>query len=996
MYVNRLFFILTLLLGQTVSAVRMDETTHDMIIQRLEMGLDGMDKSEPERTGILLRLADLLADRGRLKYMNEIETNCKTCKGALADRQKAVALYQEALPKVDTKDQGRRVLQIAHLYGLMEQNTKAKQLYSKILTAKQGVYTSDVKAIAYTSVAEVKFRNGDFKGALKDFQAAKRENLRTRALVEFRIAWCQLNLGETSKAINSLVNLLKSPTLLQTQTTDGKSIDPTFINDLSRDLAAFLARGKTVGKKQIQLLRDLSPDAVRKDNLKLLAIETDRVGKKSASLMVWSAYVEEGDVQAGEKLEVQTRVAQIYYDINMQDVAASSYIKALEFWTKLGCKEPAPCNELKAQLRRFVTAWNKAQKKNPTQNLLRIYQAYVKTFPNDTEILHWGGIVAKNLKKNREAIALFHLAAASAAADLKATPNSKASQNMLEGSLLAEIELAEELKDRKAREVAYNYYIQMNPEGSRIIEVRYQRAQLYYELSRWQDAFSEFHYLATLPVVGAQKRDIRVKSADLALDSLVALKDDPNLQVRSLEYARIYPERKTEYLKISRKATMNLVAFNLKNEKSNSRTDYKASLAALSAVNMEGADDQERIKFFKNKIVIAQKAMDLNSVSDSATKLLAIKTITADDVEWTRAQQVWVAELQLNFALAYRLSGRMQHKDLSPADRELRLALLAELAGLNPRKHHEAYIRQAKSVRAANLVRVSLIRNSSNPWRELDRHLSPLNKTPDLLAGITLEVFVNKPHEAKVAKLLKTTSIRRHSAGQTLQRHLDLKDYHAFDKRIRTHRIYGQSDYTMQKTLKARIKLLNESERRAQTAFRRGDWTLKVLGLAQLSRENRRLYQDILSLPVPRRLGAKDRIKYQGLLKSQSQPYLTRAEKIDSELSAMWRESNSVQNLQSAYMTASPELQRLYRNEISPLAASAPPGVKNRLQNLLNTPFRRPSQKDILLARQELQANPFDINKAERLRELESQNGRAAMVAYLDERISVMKKGQSL
>jgi len=877
---------------------------------------------------------------------------------------------------------------------LLDQNAQAKKLYDQILNAKRGAYASDVRAIAYTSVAEVKFRKGDFKGALKDFESARRENLRTRGLVEFRIAWCHLNLGNTEKAIATLTHLLKSPELLQTQTTDGKNIDPTFLSDLSRDLAIFLARGPKVGSREIALLLQLSPDTSRKNNLKTLAVETDRLGKKSASLSVWSAYVEEGDVQPGEKLEVQTRVAQIYYDMNMQDVAAKSYVKALAFWTQLGCKEPTPCEDLKAQLRKFVTSWNKSQKKKPTENLLRIYVAYTQTFPNDTEMLHWGGVVAQTLNKYGEAARLFHLAALRASEDLKAKPDNKSIQNIFEGSLLAEIEMSEASKDKKAREAAYNFYLQMNPNGAQAFQVRYQRAQLYNETNRLREAFSEFHYLASQPI--QEHRGLRVKSADLALDCLVGLKDDPGLQVRSLEYARLFSERKTEYLKISRKATMNIVAANLKNEKSNARTDYKASLAALNEVNMEGADDGEKIKFFKNRLLIAQKAMDLAIVKDSALKLLAIKSLSAEDKEWTMAQQVWQAELELDFARAYRLSRQMQLKDLSPADRELRLALLAELAGLKPRSHNEAYLRHASNTRAANLVRVTMVRNASNPWRELEQHLTSLKKTPDLLAGLTLEVYVSHPNEKKMVQLLKTTQIGRFSAGQTLQRHLDLREYNAFDRKIRNHRIYGQSDFTMQKTLKERLKLINESERRTQSAFRRHDWTLQVLGLAQLERENRRLYKDIQSLPVPRRLSKADRAKYEQLLMSQSQPYLSRAEKIQNELTIMWNESNSLQKLQSAYMTASPELQKLYRDEITPLASSAPSGVKNRLQNLLNTPFRRPSQKDILIARRELQANPFDISKAEKLRELEIQNGQAAMVVYLDERISVLKKGRSL
>jgi hypothetical protein len=78
------------------------------------------------------------------------------------------------------------------------------------------------------------------------------------------------------------------------------------------------------------------------------------------------------------------------------------------------------------------------------------------------------------------------------------------------------------------------------------------------------------------------------------------------------------------------------------------------------------------------------------------------------------------------------------------------------------------------------------------------------------------------------------------------------------------------------------------------------------------------------------------------------------------------------------------------------LAGIAPPSAQKRLQNLLNTPYRRSSQREILLARKELQASPFDLSKAKQLRELEAQGGRPAMVVYLDERISQLKTGKKL
>jgi hypothetical protein len=972
-------------------AVKMDETTHDEIIKRLEMGISGMEKSEPERPAILLRLADLYADRGRLKAMNEMDQNCTTCKGAREDRKQAVALYNEALPKTAKDQQGPIILQIAHLYALNDEGKKSQDLYQSVLKAKKGVYASEVKAIANANVGEIYFRKGDFKTALKYLEAARRENLKTRAIVEYRIAWCQLNLGQSQKAINTLVRLLKDPNLLATQTTDGKTVDPTFVQDASNDLAKFLARSK-VSVRDINLLKSLSPDKARKGNLYTLATESDRLGKKQEALVVWAAYVDEGDVQPQEKLEVQIRVARIFYDQGKQDVAANAYEKATELWRKNGCQGDK-CDELKAKLRNLVTAWNKGQKDKPQPGLFRSYVAYTNTFPDDLEMMQWAAIVGKELGKHKEAADLFHKSALLAQAELAKKPNDKQLKSVLEGSLLGEIEMAEGSGDLKTRENAYNFYLQINPNGAEAFNVRYQRAQVYYKTNRFQEAFSEFHYLASQP--GKDNRDLKIKSADLALDSLVALKDDQSLQVRSLEYARLFPERKDEYLKISRKASMNIVAAKLKNEKENDRTDYKASLATLEKVSMEGADDAEKIKFYKNKITVAQKALVLDAVNVACNQLLLVKSLSKQDHQWTMEQKVWVAELQLNFREAYKLSTEMDFPNLSKADRELRLALLAELAGQSAREHNLKYLKLSSNVRSSNLVRVSLIKDSSSPWRELDKQLSELKKTPDLLAGIALETYARQSDNKHAERLLHTTRIAQYPAGQTLSRHLELRDFHSFDHKIASHRIYGHSDMAMQKSIKERLKLLGQSERRAQQSIAKHDWTLQILALTELARENRRLYHDILQLPTPARLNAADKKKYAALLHAQSAPYLARAEKIEDELSRMW-DSNSVQNLQATYMTSSAELQKLYRDEIKDLAQNAPANAKNRLQNLLNTPFRHPSQKDLMNARRDLQANPFDVSKAENLRQLEQQNNHPAMVAYLDERISQLKQGKSL
>lgn len=985
---------LLILTSSFALAVKMDETTHDLVIKKLEMGIDTMEKSESERPGILLRLADLYADRARLKDMNAAEKSCAECKGGNEDRKRAISLYNEALPKLEKQKQGGVVLQLAHMHGLNNEPQKANALYQDILKAKKKTYSSEVRGLANFNVAEIYFRKGEFKTAQGYYEAARRENIRNRALVEYRLAWCQLNLGKIEKAIATLTRLLQNPEVLATQSTDGKTADPAFITDASRDLARFLARSK-ITPKQIELLRSLSPDAARKTNLYTLGTEADRLGKKRESLIVWAAYVDEGGVQGNEKLEVQIRVARIFYDINQLDRAANAFEKAMDIWAKSGCKNNDElCTELKTRSKGLVTAWNKAQKQKPTMNLFRVYVAYTNVFTDDYEMLHWGAVVGHDLKRPRETALMFHRAAILAQDRLAKTPNDKQLRKILEGSLLGEIEMAEASKDLKAREEAYNFYLQLNPNGVEAFEVRYQRAQVYYSSNRYQEAFSEFHYLASQP--GKDNRDLKIKSADLALDSLAAMKDDQNIQVRSMEYARLFPERKTEYLKISRKASLNIVASNLKGGKETDRSDYKASLAELNKVNMDGADDAEKIKFYKNKIIVAQRALALDGMNEAANKLLAVTSLSKDDREWTLEQKVWAAELQLNFAQAYEITKNMQLPKLSPADRQLRLAMLAELAGRSPRAHNLEFLKLSRDTRASNLVRITLIKDSATPWRELNKYLPELKATPDLLAGIVLETFARQKDYDQADKLLRKTKIRQYPAGVTLQRHIDMRELAQFDRKIRSHHITGANDAVMQKTLKERMKLISQSERYAQNAFSRHDWTLQVLTLAQLARENRRLYRDILSLPVPRRLSQQDRQHYMQLIKQQSDPYLAKAEKIERELVDMWTDSNSVQALQATYMNATPELRKVYRDEIKELAQNAPSKAKNRLESLLQTPQERPSLNQILAARRELQRHPFDTQKAKSLRELESQRGNPAMVVYLDARINQIAQGKDL
>ncbi|MGE4132619.1 MAG: tetratricopeptide repeat protein [Bdellovibrionales bacterium] len=973
--VDGLIMIVLVLFMQTSFAVKMDQATHNEVIRRLEIGLESMDKNAEERPGILLRLADLYADRARLQAMAGDGPSSRE------DRRIAIRLYTEAMPKAPAERQGDLLLQVAHLHTMNGRADRAHALYQSITQAPKNKYTSETRGLAYTNLAELSFKKGEFRAALKLYDRARQENLRSRAFVEYRRAWCLFNLGQLKPATAALIALLNNPDWLRTSSTNGDGIEPGFVQDVSSDLARFLARGPLT-TSDIQRLRQLSPDEGRRANLKTLAEEAERLGKKKQALAVWAAYVEEGEVDHYEKLEVQTRLARLHLDLDLKKSAVQMYNKALALYTSKPCADESRCAPTRDQMKRFLTSWHKSLGKGSSPSLFACYKSYSNAFA-DAEVAHWGAQLGADLKRYKEAGELFHRSA-DLAGDKKA---------ILEGSLLGEISMAESLKSSTIKETAYNHYLQLQPQGPKAWEVRYQRAHLYFETKRFVPAFQEFHALITSTPHGPA--ELRAKAADLALDSLVAQKDDTSLETRAIEYARLIPSRKLEYLKLSRQATLNRIAGQIQS-KNTQRPVYLAGLADLNKINLEGADAKERAKILRNKIVLSEKAGELETLRDSLSRYLALADLSAKDRDWAITKKIWVAEMQLNFGEAYDLSKKATLKTLSPANRELRLALLADLAGRDSRPHNKAYLRFEKNPRLANLARVTLVRQAKNRWRELDRHLRSLRLHPDLLADLALEVFASEPNYSKASRLLKTTRIGRYPSGQTLARHVALRDFQSFDQKIARHKIFGYSEAVMKKTIRERLRLIGMAERNLQEALNMKDWTLQALSIGMLARENRRLYHDILALPIPRRLSPADRNQYQSLLKAQSDPYLQRAERLESRLKSHWGGSATLHDVQTAYRSASQDIQKLYAREMKSLIECAPPHAQNHLKDLLSTPYRKPSQRDILIARRALQEQPFDLARAQALRDLESKAGRASMVVFLDQRIDSIKKGTTL
>jgi tetratricopeptide (TPR) repeat protein len=291
-------FILTVLFGAMSSAAlaeKMNSETQNMVIERLEQIIKDMGAHDSSLNPSRLRLADLLAERARLRFMNEIEVSCKGCKGSVADREKALKLYQSVFPHFQAQIQGVILFQMAHLYDIAGQGQKAANLYLGILKNPKK-YSPEMITATRSALADLYFQQGNYKQSLYLYNLVSRDpKADQKALVQYRIAWCHFNLGALKTAIRTLEKLANKPELMTKNTTAGVVLDDGFRQDVLQDLATFYSR-RAVTDQDITSFQRLTPDAIKKVMLLNFAQEVDRLGQKQAAAKIYHIYLDRKDL----------------------------------------------------------------------------------------------------------------------------------------------------------------------------------------------------------------------------------------------------------------------------------------------------------------------------------------------------------------------------------------------------------------------------------------------------------------------------------------------------------------------------------------------------------------------------------------------------------------------------------------------------------------------------------------------------------------------------
>lgn len=973
---------------EVYAAEKMDLEAHDLVIGKLESTLKNIKKNDQTINSVLLKiqLANLYSEKARLLILEEGKQGCDNCLQSLDTRNKAITLYTSVSAHQLDQDGGLSSLQLAYLLETTNKGHQALPIYNRLIKNKTTTKPNLIKA--YSKRAEHYFREGLFNKSISDFQTA--QSLAPQSEYSYflhKIAWAQYNKGEIEKATDILFLILsKKPPTSQSNENE-ITITEGFRIDVARDLALFITKLK-VSPQFLSRVFEVTPPSERSRNLLYFSEESERLGDFDNAVMAWEILIKAKDTKEEPKISAFLGLARYHRDRYHFSKANSYYLNALQISKKAS---DLNVNNFKV----FLTQWEKQIKKftkkekikESQKALVQAYDHYLQSFNENYEVYLWQAQLAQKINQSDKALASYSRASDLIANQINKDKSSTANnelRKLLNEVLVTEVSLAENSKNSKLRLIAYNHYLSLYPSGPEGAKVRYQKAKLFYDSNDTTTAFELFNEIVVDSSYSNQ--ELKVKSAHLALDCLALKKDIVQLEVKSLEYAKKFPHKESEFIQIAFNSGMQIT--NTIASRDNSKKTAEEALDKLNGLHshQKSMKPSDRKKYLATKVELEIKAHQWKPALNSLSDFLALKSINSKEKTWALNKKLSIAEFILDFKMAYQTLLQLNYLSSKDPKELLKGALIAELAQYPILPWLNKVIKSPQSSQEQiNLARAQIIRMSSNPWKAL-RELSPhLKKSPQLFASIALECFTTENRWSEIPWILSFSGVKNTSEGKTLQRVYAMKDLKVLDNTLASQSLNSRNDAQLAKSLKKRLSSLQTLQSQFKKAQQNNDWSLKVLLGVRLQNENQRLATEIESLPVPAGMKPKQITLYKKELSQQAWPFKKARSELSQYLENLWKDKSYLTSLLRTIDT-NDRIRGTLMKELSAIASVAPTEIVNEVQNQLNEFKNRPSSKEIAQTQLSLQKDPFDPDLHSQLLMMEKKRGNQSMVVFLQAR----------
>ena len=651
--------------------------------------------------------------------------------------------------------------------------------------------------------------------------------------------------------------------------------------------------------------------------------------------------------------------------------------------------------------------------------------------------------------------------------------NKEIEELLIKGMEIAELSGSSDFINRSCQS-----YLQHSLLRSREVEVRYQIAKLLYDQGNYEISVEQMSVLAregapfmagrTVGIAGtagigavtgtfgekkkpeplawrglaenAERRkkmlEILWQASDLALDALVILKKDGDLERLAREMAGLFKSKRAEYMGIVVKSILNQTAqyakqweTHKKNKKAIAFKSLNLAWDALNRMPMEYIREKNRFLYLKNRLALAEHLSLFVEARSAVDHLLAFPKLSLEDRKWMARKKVWLCEMTLDFKSAYELA---KTSDFAPPKKRskkdlLHLTLLAELAEEDYLRHYKEFILRFPNEEGSVLMAKKIVGQSTRQQlglaqKTLRKYKSILMRDPELFAQLQLEIFAKERRLGPVQKAILVSDVAKSPAGRILKRHLFFKDFEAIRDKIQGHALRTKSQRALSFSLKQRDRKIGALEKFAQKTLSEPekDWTSQFLSLSLLFKELNRFYKDILVLPIPAELTEEERAQYVSILRQQASPYKSKADNIYVTLQAFWNE-DTLEKIKQGFtenIGASEDLKNLFVKEIFLLKEALNTGedrevqLAQELESLLGSKVsasearstavamasseKNPKEGELEKARKFVQENPVSKRALKRLISLEIENKNTAMISYLKQRLDILEKGISL
>lgn len=958
---------LILILSTLLRAEPMDLSTHNMLIEKLEKGKGGPNGE--------LRLADLYSDRARIKELQEIEQKCNNCLKSNEDRKTAITKYKSVFSKLDNSEKERAFTQIAQNHLVLGETKKADQYYHQILKDKQS--SRKLKALAEHALAEQFFFSHNYAQAYLGYKIAiKLDPGLNNVITRYRLAWCEFNAGKYELAKTHLEQLLSS----------GEEIDKQLRFDIARDFAKFTAKGP-INNNTLQKVDHLSPDSEAKTNVELLASELDRLVRSTENLIANYYILEHFEMTHLDKASAYLRLSMAEQSLKRNNQATESLEKASENYLKGDCsKDEFRCSDFKDKAKKYIVYWSKVEKDKPSASLLKAWEIYLVTFKSDIDMHFLAAQTFHKLHNYAFAQKLYIKTA-----ELVREKDSAKDKKLFIATLDGAITVAEEAKSKDLKKIAYTKYIELNPKGEKVYQARYQLGYLNYEEHKYDQALEVFGQLLGeyKEKQAAQNKKVAKQSADLILDIHALKKDNLKVMALSQDFIKIFPADRIEYTSIYRKALLHEA--NASIEDSKKSNEHKVNLlTAMKGLFLRGVSDKEQILILETQVRLARAVNDLFEVQRGSKALLAIKSIQQKTKDFAYDQVIWASEVTLNFFQAFRYAEMRYSSPYKTKTQLLKLAILAELAGKSPRFYYEEYLRHPHSTLEGNNIRAKIIQTSQSPWKQIKDYTGHLKGSPQLFSELTLETFARFRNVGAAQQVLDHRNVAVKPAGVMLRRHLEIPEFYRLQHKVSKHIIGQSSSSRMQANITERMNHIGNMEQFANEAIKRQDFVLQMASLAVLKEQKERLARDLKTLPVPRELNQNEKVQYAQILNDKIRSIEIEAHKISERIAGFWAKETYTQEMARSFDQGFVEFKKLISEEARVLYTYAPSNKRDLLENMMKIPVL--PRNDLLQARSDVKAKPFDSGSLARLRDLERAHNNLTQVAFLELRINDLNK----